>query len=162
MPLDLQIIRASEFVRLGPRHRMNYDESQSALRELARACCKRGVDRALLDLREIPIAPKPAFSPSELAALVETFHEAGFGENQRLAVLYKTDPHHGVRLFAFIGTMRGWQVQAFDDFEKALLWLSENRGQQHEPGEQDIPVRVSRRKAEVRSGNDRPVRNRVL
>lgn len=162
MPLDLQIIRASEFVRLGPRHRMNYEESKSALLELAHACCKRGVERALLDLREIPIPPKPVFSPSELAELVETFHQAGFGEGQRLAVLYKTDPHHGARLFAFIGTMRGWHVQAFDDFEKALLWLSEHPGRQHEPGEQEIPVRVSRRKLEIRPGNSRPARNRAI
>ena len=27
-------------------------------------------------------------------------------------------------MFAFIAKMRGWSVQAFDDFEAAFVWLS--------------------------------------
>jgi hypothetical protein len=146
MPLELQIIRANEFVRAGPREQLNFKASKEALAQLAQACRKRGVDCALLDLRELPIPPKPLFTPSELAALVGTFREAGFSRRQRLAVLYRTDPHHGARMFAFISTLRGWHVQAFDDFEKALLWLSEEEGILFERGEQDVPVQVTRRK----------------
>jgi hypothetical protein len=155
MPLDLQIIRASEFIRLGPRNHMDFEASKEALRELARACHKRGVNRAVLDLRDLPIPPKPIFTPTELAALVESFHEAGFSRQQRLAVLYRADPHHGVRLFAFISTMRGWNVQAFSDFEQALLWLSEHEHQGKEPGEQDVHIQVNRRKVEVKTRNHR-------
>ena len=139
MPLDLQIIRTNEFVRIGPTGHLDFEASKSALALLARACRKRGVHRAVLDIRELPIPAQPLFTPSELADLVQTFREAGFTREQRLAVLYRTDPHHGARMFAFISAMRGWQVRAFDDFEKALLWLSDDKN--CEPGEQDVPVR---------------------
>ena len=148
MPLDLQLIRASEFVRLGARGHLDFQASKQALAELAHACRKRGVDRALLDIRELPIPPKPLFKPSELAALVETFHEAGFSRKQRLAVLYRSDPHHGARCFAFISMLRGWKVRAFEDFEKALFWLSTEEPAKRPPGEQGISIKVVRDKQE--------------
>src|SRR5215510_4106595 len=110
MPMELQIIRASEFVRLGAREHLDFEASKRALALLAQACRKRGIDRAMLDLRELAIPAKPLFTPSQLAALVGTFREAGFSRAQKLAVLYRSDPHRGARLFAFISIMRGWQV----------------------------------------------------
>ena len=125
MPLELQIIRASEFVRLGPEDHFDLKESRKELVLLAKACRKRGIGQALLDLRRLPVPEKPLFNATQLASLVDTFREAGFTDDQRLAVLYKTDPHHGARMFAFISAMRGCQVRAFQDFEEAMHWLSE-------------------------------------
>jgi len=124
MPMELQIIRAQEFIRLGAKGRFDLKASKSVLAQLAGACCKRGINQVLLDLREMQPGPKPVFSPNELVTLVNTFHEVGFTHKQRLAVLYGSDPHHRARLFAFIAKLRGWKVQAFDDFEQAYYWLS--------------------------------------
>lgn len=140
MPFELQIIRATEFLRIGPQGRLDFKASKETLATLAQACRKRGLDRALLDLRALPVPPKPLFTPSELAALVETFHEVGFGRRQRLAVLYKSDPHLGARTFAFIGRMRGWHVRAFEDFESALFWLSAAPTEKFRPAGQSIPI----------------------
>ena len=129
MPVELQIIRAHEFVRVGPQEHLNLEESKNALGLLAKACRKRGIGRALLDLRELPIPDKPLFTSSDLASLVETFREVGFTPKQRLAVLYHSDPHHGARMFAFMSSLRGFQVRAFEKFEAALLWLSEMQEQ---------------------------------
>lgn len=122
--MELQIIRAQEFIRLGPKGHFDLKASKEVLAQLAAACCKRGINQALLDLRDLHPGPKPVFSPNDLVTLVNTFHEVGFTHKQRLAVLYGSDPHHRARLFAFIAKMRHWKVQAFDDFEQALLWLS--------------------------------------
>lgn len=143
MPLELQIIRAREFVRLGPQEHLDFEASKEALALLARACRKRGLDRALLDLRALPVPLKPLFTASQLAALVGTFREAGFGQHQRLAVLYRSDPHGGARLFAFISRLRGWQVRAFNGFEEALLWLSEERVKVTETSGQPIPIKFT-------------------
>ena len=124
MPIELQIIRACDFIRVGPQGRFDFASSKLALAELAHACHKRGINQAMLDLRAFKPGPVPVFSPSDLAALVYTFHEVGFTRKHWVAVLYSADPHHGARLFAFIGRMRGWNVAAFDHLEEALSWLA--------------------------------------
>jgi hypothetical protein len=125
VPLELQIIRACEFIRAGAQGHPNMEASRAALRELAAACRRRGIDRALLDLRELRPGATRLITPDELAALVNTFHEIGFTFDQRLAVLYCQDPYHGVRMFAMIGALRGWHVRAFSEFETALNWLGD-------------------------------------
>ena len=122
--MELQIIRAQEFIRLGPKGHFDLKTSKAVLAVLAAACCKRGINQALLDLRALHPGPKPVFSPNDLVTLVNTFHEVGFTHKQRLAVLYGSDPHHRARLFAFIAKLRGWSVQAFDSFEHAVHWLA--------------------------------------
>jgi len=124
MSMELQIIRASEFIRLGPDKYLDLAASKEALRTLAQACCKRGLDCALLDLRSLPLQAKPHFTTAELAALVGAFREGGFSRKQRLAILYRHDVHGGIRSFAFIGRMRGLQVHAFSEYEGALEWLA--------------------------------------
>jgi hypothetical protein len=147
MPLDLQIIRTSEFIRLGAKGRVDVKASREMLAELARACRKRGVNRALLDARALRPGPRPAFSIQDLARLVSAFHEIGFRKEQRLAVLYSSDPHHRARLFAFLSNLHGWQVRAFGDFEEAIVWLWEteahDKPDQLEPVE-EVPVKMRR------------------
>jgi hypothetical protein len=149
MPTELQIIRAQEFVRLDPHNHLDFQTSKAALHVLAAACRIRGIHRAMLDLRTLPIPAKRLFKPSEMAALVETFREVGFSRQQRLAVLYRRDPFGGARLFAFIGIMRGWHVRAFSDFEKAFLWLSEEKekpDKQSKHRGQEIPIQFREHK----------------
>ncbi len=126
MPTELHVIRASDFVRLDASGDFDLDASKAVLGELACACRKRGIDRAMLDLRAMLPTPTPRFSPTDLAKLINTFREIGFTHQQRLAVLYSSDPHHRARMFAFIGTLRGWHVAAFGNFEEAMVWLSED------------------------------------
>ncbi len=150
MPLELQIIRANEFIRLGAQGHFDLTASKAALAELAAACRKRGIHQALMDLRALRPMPKPVFSPADLIELVNTFREVGFTHEQRLAILYQSDPHHRARLFAFLSIVRGWNVQAFGDFEQALTWLS---GEPENPAvavsrsaaEKKIPVRELKR-----------------
>jgi hypothetical protein len=149
MPLDLQIIRASEFIRLDPRNHLDVEASKELLHAIARACRKRGIDRAILDLRSVPTPAKPLFTRDELSALVETVREAGFTHHQRLAVLYRHDPHQGVRKFAFISTLQGWHVRAFTEFEKALGWLSDQAPAELSPDARSIPIRTVKRKVHV-------------
>ncbi len=159
MPQELQIIRASEFIRMGAHGHFDLPASQVALADLAAACRKRGINHAMIDLRALHPGPKPVFSPADLAALVTTYQQVGFSPQQRLAILYHSDPHHRARLFAFLSSMHGFAVRAFGDFEKALLWLSQ--GQELEsrrrraPGEKEIPVRLSQHgpKAPARSAS---------
>lgn len=124
MPLQIEIISAAEFLRVGAEGIFNLAESKKALAALTAACRKRKVTRAVLDLRSVQPRAKPAFTTSDLSELVNTFPEVGFTQDLRLAILYRSDPHKRARLFAFLSSMHGWHVQAFGDFERAILWLS--------------------------------------
>ena len=144
MPLELQIIRPSDFIRVGSFGKLDFESSKDSLRELAKSCQKRGISCAVLDLRDILIPDKPLLTPNELAALAGTFREAGFSRAHRLAILYRTDPHHGVRMFAFISNIQGWLVRAFDDFEKALMWLSIEGDAPNHGTVEEIPIRFGK------------------
>jgi hypothetical protein len=146
MSLELHIIHATDFVRVDPHGQFDLAASRAALALMAGACRKRGINQALLDLRALRAGPKPVFSPADLAELVSTFREAGFTHQQRLALLYHSDPYKRTRLFAFLSTVHGWHVRAFGSFEDALHWLSCNPEtsdkSERSPGERQIPVRV--------------------
>ena len=161
MPIELQVIRASEFIRLEPGSHLNLEASKNVLRDLAQACRKRGLDRAVLDLRSLPVPPKPIFTAAELAALVLTFHDAGFTRQQRLAVLYHSDIYGGVRNFAFISRMRGLKVQAFTDFEAAFQWLSEDVETAAEGEKAEIAVPIKTRSGVKRAVLSAAARARV-
>jgi hypothetical protein len=126
MPVELQIIRAADFIRMGGHGQFDLAASCAVLTELAQACKRRGIHRALLDAR----TARAELSPSELASLVGVFQEIGFSKNDRLAILHAVDRPHRSRLFALMSRMKGWNVHAFVDFEEALCWLS---GYQDEP-----------------------------
>jgi hypothetical protein len=162
MPLQLQIIRAHEFIRVGAHGRFDVAASRAALAELARACRKRGVHQAVLDLRALKPGPVPVFKPTDLVTLVSTFHAIGFTKKHRLAVLYSADPHRRARLFAFISRMRGWNVGAFQNFEEALAWLADNEPADLEPDarQQKIPIKITRARTSKLPAN-RNVGNRV-
>lgn len=149
MSIALEIIRASEFIRVDAREHLDFEASKQVLQGLAMACWKRGLDRAMLDLRATPIPAKPLFTPTQLAALVGAFREAGFSRRQRLAVLFRNDVHGGIRTFAFLSKMRRLEVEAFDDFERALHWLSEGLEESDEE-HQGIPLRIVKREAKRR------------
>jgi hypothetical protein len=114
---------------------------------------EKGIAHAMLDLRALHPGPKPVFTPADLAELVGTFREVGFTQQERLAILYGSDPHHRARLFAFLSTMHGYAVRAFGDFEEALLWLSSGQetgpGRRRSLGEKSVPVRFPKRAAKA-------------
>ena len=151
MPTALHLIRPSEFVCLDADKHPDMEATTRALQDLAYACRKRGVERAMMDLRELVMSSRPYFTPRQLAELVETFLDAGFTKKQRLAILYQKDPHGGVRNFTFFSRMHGMQVQAFQEFERAIYWLSgEQDALASSPPGTPIPVRKGKTKKETR------------
>jgi hypothetical protein len=146
MPLELQVIRAGEFIRVNPQGKPDVLASREVLAKLAAACRTRGINRAMVDLRSLVVGPKPVFNPADLLALVNTFHEIGFRKDQRLAVLYNDDRHHRIKMFAVIGSLRGWLVSSFGDYEAAINWLmspDETAGHAVATQGEEIPVRRS-------------------
>jgi len=144
MPLELQIIRASEFIRVGAPGQIDLAMSREILQKLAGACRLRGIERALLDLRDVHPGRAPMLSRDDLASLVGTFCSIGFSDRLRLVLLYSSDPHHRARMFALMSVLHGRNVKASENFEEAVHWLSQEQGpdEPKEHGVEQIPVRV--------------------
>ena len=123
MPLEVQLIRAREFIRVGPHGKLDLARSRAILKSLSAACQKRGIERAMLDLRGV----RSEFGPEELAECIRMFREIACPHIQRLALIHSGDPHRRVRTLALIASLRGWSVRAFDDFETAFEWLALSR-----------------------------------
>jgi hypothetical protein len=123
MPIEFDVIRASDFVCFDADEHLDFEESKRVLRELAVACRKRGLARAMVDLRDLPVPEKPRFTDAELASLIDAFCAASFSHRQRLAVLYRQDVHGTIRNFTAIGRKKGLQIQAFDKLDNAMHWL---------------------------------------
>ena len=122
MPIDLQIIRAHEFIRLDAHGHLDFEGSRAVFKVLSQTCQKRGLTRAMLDVRNM----HASLTPTELGMLVGDFCDLGFSRKQRLALLHSQEQDYRANLFALISHSRGWTVEAFDSFEKALDWLALN------------------------------------
>ena len=147
-PVELHVIRFREFVRLDAHGHLDVAASHALLSRLAQVCRKRGLDRALLDGRDI----QAELTPDEIASLVRDLAEMGFTRNQRLALLHRGDPHRRAALFALIAKLRGWKIRAFGNFEEAVDWLSigpEARSRPPSCAEQ-IPLRTRKELSPVR------------
>jgi hypothetical protein len=119
MPTDLQIVRTSDFARLGAHGQLDFEKSRRALADVAKACIEKGLHHALLDVRDI----YGELSTRELYRLAEAFAEMGFAKTDCLAVLH---PYSGKRaeIFAAFAEERGMTVRAFESFEEAIEWFS--------------------------------------
>ena len=122
-PIELHVIRASDFICFDAEEHLNFEESKKVLQQLALASRKRGLDRAMVDLRELPVPEKPRFTDVELAELAGAFRDAGFTRRQRLAILHRHDVHGTIRKFTSIGRKGGLHVRAFREYDEAMHWL---------------------------------------
>jgi hypothetical protein len=120
MPYNLHIIKTSDFVKLDATGRLDLKQSRDVLAGLAKLCINRGIDCALIDVRDI----RSPLSVSDLYTLAKTFNETGFHEKHRLAVLHRYNAGEKAELFAMFASSRGWHVAAFEDYEHAIEWFS--------------------------------------
>jgi hypothetical protein len=151
MPVELQVIRASEFVCLDANEHLDFEASKQALQGLAQACRKRGLACALLDLRGLPVLSRPHFTTAQVGKLVGTFRDAGFTQRQRLAILYEHDVYGIIRDFTRFSRSRGLQVRTFLNHEESMNWLSRTQSEAAER-KQGMPVAITKRKTKKRTG----------
>jgi hypothetical protein len=140
MPVDLQVIRACEFVRMGAHGEFDFEGTRDVLKSLAAACRKRAVDRALIDVR----GATSTLTPEDLAALVAVFGKTVVSRRFRLAIVHADHQKFRARLFAFFSAMRGRKAKAFVNFEEALDWLSTPENTDEKDAAGAVPIRMAK------------------
>ena len=123
MPHELHVIKAGDFIRAGPEGTFDLEASRAVLKALGEALVSRKVDKAILDVRKMRGEPPATYT--QLYHLARALQEAGFGPRHRLAVLVSPDRYDKAEFFAICASGRGWNAYAFDDFEQAFEWLTE-------------------------------------
>jgi hypothetical protein len=121
MPYNLHIVKTSDFIRLNAKGETDVKHSHDVLAGLAEACFRHGVTCALLDVRDMK---KNSLKLTDLHTLAMAFREMGFREKHKLAVLHRLDGGERAELFAMFASDRGWNVQAFGNYEEAVDWFS--------------------------------------
>lgn len=119
MAYNLHIVRPSDFVRLDPYGRCHLEESRVALTTLAKQCVERGINCALLDVREM----QAGLSLGDIYLLANAFREMGFRTDHRLAILHRYGGTGQAEFFALAAADKGWNVRAFEEYEEAIDWF---------------------------------------
>lgn len=123
MPQELHVIKAGDFIRSTGEGSIDFETSRQVLTSLAEALVGRRVEKAILDIRRIYGNPPATYT--QLYHLARAFREAGFDERHKLAVLVSPDRQDKAEFFAICASGRGWNAWAFDQFEDAFEWLTE-------------------------------------
>ena len=97
--------------------------ARRVLANLAKTCVARGLNLALLDARDLYATLKL----SEMYAAARAFHEMGFEQDHRLAVLHRYNSTERAEFFAMCANDQGFEVGAFDNYEDAMEWLNRPR-----------------------------------
>jgi hypothetical protein len=121
MPHDIRVIVASEFLRADVHGNVDLATSKRILEDLAQACAGHPDRHILIDVRSAGV---PMLSSVDLYELVQTLCRLGLGVLNRIAILRRhPDKFDRGRFFEMLATERGFNVGAFEDFEKAFDWL---------------------------------------
>ncbi len=118
MPYNLQIITGHDFLRLDPQRQMDLERSREALAEIAQASKTVGIDRAMIDLREI----RSHLSTNDIYPLASAYSQIGLRSTFRLALLHGFSGGESADLFAMFASIRGGNVRSFDNFEDEFEW----------------------------------------
>ena len=119
MAYNLHIVKTTDFIRVDASGKTDFERSYKVLAGVARACVERGIDHALLDIRDL----EGQLTTTELYSLARAFHEMGFRKNHRLAVLHRYRADRA-ELFATFAADHGWDVRGFENYEEAMEWFS--------------------------------------
>ena len=121
MPVNLHVIKTSDFVCLDGQGRFDVWQSKAMLEQIARTCVERGINCALLDVRDM----RTDMTSQDLQLLASAFPSMGFEKDHRLAVLHRFFSNRA-DVFAMFANEQGWNVKAFDTYEDAIAWFSES------------------------------------
>lgn len=124
MPLEMHVFKVNEFVRLGTHGELDWNASREVLKKLVKAFVDGGERLALLDVRD----SVSAMTDEQVIELVHVFVQGGVDSRHRLAVLHRPLPRPQSDIFALSAIMRGFDVGSFDDYERAVDWLSHPGG----------------------------------
>jgi hypothetical protein len=123
VPANVKVIQAHEFVRARPGGVLNLEASERLLLDIAKTA--EGLDpiEILIDTREA----EGQLGAADLWFLADRLGRHRHAFSGKTAVLCPLDRFDRARFFALLAASKGFDVEAFTSYEKAMEWLSGNR-----------------------------------
>jgi len=120
MAIEFQVLKSSEFVRVGAHGEFDWDASIVTLAKIADEFTRKGMTLAMLDVRD----GVASLTDEQVILLAGELRRMGMTPRHKLAVLHRPRPRPLADVFAAAAMLRGCDVMAFDDYERAAEWLS--------------------------------------
>lgn len=119
MPTNIRIIHAHDFLKATPEGTLDVESSKKLLVEIAADTATVSDHEILLDTRQA-LSALSAADLWFLAAELISFRKA---LSRKTAVLCPLERFDHAAFFALCAQNKGFKVQAFTSFEKAMEWL---------------------------------------
>ena len=123
---SIKVIQASEFVHAAPDGRADLARAKKLLQAIVDA--GDGIEgfHVLLDIRRV--ARGTRLTPVELWQLADELVHYRKTFAHKTAILCPPERFGGSAFFALVAQNKGFNVQAFTDYEDAMAWLLDGEG----------------------------------
>jgi hypothetical protein len=120
LAFSITIVRPADFIRYDSHQRPSLAAGREAMQTIGRMCQERGIDRILIDSREV-IEP---LKVPELYMLAAALADIEFPRHIWIALLPRMDVFDRAEFFSLCAANRGWIARPFRSFEEAVLWMA--------------------------------------
>ena len=121
MPANVKVIQATEFIRATPEGHANIERAEELLKEIANAGAGLEDFHVLVDTRHVT----GALTAAELWYLADKLVHYRRTFANKTAILCPVEKFDHSRFFALCAENKGFNVEAFTDYEHAMEWLLE-------------------------------------
>ena len=120
MKAEIKFVKTRDFIKTTASGQLNLEQSKKVLEEIARLNTPDDLHDILVDIRET----EPGLSLSEIYELVTAVGNHRQAFRKKIAILLGAQHDFDkARFLEMCASNRGYNVNAFDDFEEAVNWL---------------------------------------
>lgn len=121
MPANIKVIQATEFIRAAPEGKAQIEKAEQLLKDIADAGAGLEGFHVLVDTRRV----SEGLTATELWYLADKLAHYRRTFGNKTAILCPVERFDHSRFFALCAENKGFNVQAFTDYEHAMEWLLE-------------------------------------
>ncbi|MBN8584280.1 MAG: hypothetical protein J0M37_04230 [Ignavibacteria bacterium] len=120
MKAEIKFVKTRDFIKTTASGQLNLEQSKKVLEEIARLNTPDDLHDILVDIRET----EPGLSLSDIYELVTAVGNHRQAFRKKIAILLGAQHDFDkARFLEMCASNRGYNVNAFDDFEESVNWL---------------------------------------
>lgn len=120
MPIDVKIVPAREFIRTKANGEFDLEGTKELFLAVFSKMKETNVSEVVMDFREA----STKLTASDINELLSVLNHVGSWSTWKIAIVYRPKEDWDRAKFFELGAQsKGYRVEAFQDFEKALTWL---------------------------------------